>query len=404
MARFLAFWTDNKETWGGMSTQPVLTGDLSFLDLADLLQLFNSDGKSGVLTLISRYVEHTGIIYILDGNPINAFCGEKRGEEALHSLFAWGEGRFELTLDAFPHDRFIQKTAMALILDALKLLDEGHIQRVGPVQHTGERIRDESGRIQLPVVRGPAFSDYMYLADEEVFRAGDRIIEQGRHGNWLWVVLEGVVKVVKTTPKGDVVIARVGSGAFVGNLSSLTRPDHPRSATALAEGEVLLGVIDTRQLIADLALLSDEFMNVIRGIENRLTVISDRAVAMKYSHAPLSDLPRETKPVIRQGDHVTKLFCVEAGNAYLVQDTAGKKIFLGTLGPGDFIGHLPIFKHEHEPDMASVLASPDLKLSILDGEALMAEYEKAPSIIKNILEYTSVCLSVMTDLASRNIL
>ncbi|SCY41027.1 cyclic nucleotide-binding domain-containing protein [Desulfoluna spongiiphila] len=387
-----------------MSTQPVLTGDLNFIDLADLLQLLNADGKSGVVKLSSRYVETPGVIHVLDGNPINAFCNGKEGEDALYTLFGWGEGGFEFSLDEFPHDRVIQKTAMAIILDALKLVDEGEIEKVGPVQYTGDKMRDESGRIHLPVVRGPAFSDYMYLADEEAFRAGDRIIEQGRHGNWIWVVLEGVVKIVKSTPKGDVVVSRVGSGAFVGNLSSLTRPDHPRSASAIAEGEVLLGVIDTRHLTSDLAGLSDAFLQLVRGLEHRLAMISDRAVALKYSGAPVSDLPREVKPVIRQGDHVTKLFSVEAGQAHLVQDTGGKRVFLGTMGPGDFIGRLPMFKHVHEPEMASVFASPDLKLSILDTDVLMAEYDKAPNLIKNMIEYTSVCVSLITDLASRNIL
>lgn len=386
-----------------MSAQPVLTGDLAFIDLADLLQLLNSDGKSGVVKLFSLYAEKTGIIYVLQGHPINALCDDKRGEEALYSFFGWGEGRFEFTLEDFPQERVIQKTTMAIILDALKLLDEGQIEKVGPIQYNGDKMRDESGRIQLPVIRGPVFSDYMYLADEEEFRSGERIIEQGRHGNWLWVVLEGVVRIVRDTPKGDVMVARVGSGAFVGSLSSLTRSDHPRSASAIAEGDVLLGVIDTRQLISDLSILSDDFLNLIRGLENRLIMISDRAVALKHSETPMSGLPQEIKPVIRQGDHVTKFFSVETGNAYLVQDIGGRKTFLGALGVGDFIGRLPVFKHKHEPDMAAVFASPDLKLSIQDTDALMAEYEKAPNIIKNILEYTSVCVSVITDLASRNI-
>lgn len=387
-----------------MSTQPVLTGDLSFFDLADLLQLLSADGKSGVVKLSSRYVETPGVIYVLDGNPINAFCDGREGEDALYALFGWGEGGFEVSQEEFPQDRVIQKSAMAIILDALKMVDEGEIEKVGPVQYTGDKMRDESGRIHLPVARGPAFSDYMYLADEEAFRAGDRIIEQGRHGNWIWVVLEGVVKIVKNTSMGSVVVSRVGSGAFVGNLSSLTRPDHPRSATAVAEGDVLLGVIDTRQLTSALAGLSEEFLYVVRGIEHRLAMISDQAVALKYGGKPMSGLPREIKPVVRQGDHVTKMFSIEAGQAYLVQENGGEKVFLGAMGPGDFIGRLPMFKHAHEPDMASVYASPDLKLSILDTDALMAEYDKAPNLIKNIIEYTSVCVSLITDLASRNIL
>ncbi len=387
-----------------MGVQPVLAGDLTFIDLSDLLQFLNSDAKSGVIRLFSLYVEKPGCIYVLDGNPIDAFWDGKRGEEALYSFFGWGEGRFEFTVETFPEDRRIQKTTMAIILDALKRLDEGLIEKIGPIQFSGDKMRDDAGRIQLPVVRGPAFADYLYLADEESFKSGDCIIEQGRHGNWLWVVLDGVVEMRQKTPDGDAVVARVGRGAFVGSLSSLMRLEHPRSASFIAENDVLLGVIDTRQLTMDLGSLSSEFLNLIYGIENRLVMIAERAVALKYGDPPMGGLSENIKPVIRQGDRVSKFFSVEAGNAYIIQTVGGKKMLLGTLGPGDFIGRLPMFKHIHEPNVAAVFASPDLKLSIQDKDALMAEYETIPSIIKNIMEYTSVCLSVMTDLASRDIL
>ena len=387
-----------------MGGHVVLTGELSFIDLADLLQTFNSDAKTGVLRLTSKYSEKPGVVHIFEGSPIDAHLGGKRGEEALYSLFGWGEGRFEFSLEEFPREKSIQKSAMALILDALKMVDEGEIEKLGPVQYSMEKKREGSGGIQLPVVRGPAFSDYMYLADEEEFRDGDRIIEQGRHGNWLWVVLEGVVRIVKATRQGDVTISRLGHGAFIGSLASLTRPEHARTASATAEGKVLLGVIDTRQLKLDLAGLSDDFLSLIRGTENRLNMISSRAVALKFSKNSMAGLPRDIKPVIRQGDNVTKFFSIEAGTAYLVQAMGGTKTFLGTLEAGDFIGRLPFFKYDHEPENAAVFASPDLKLSIVDTDLILTEYEKAPTLVKNILEYNSVCVSVITDMASRNVL
>ncbi|MCG8473258.1 MAG: cyclic nucleotide-binding domain-containing protein [Desulfobacterales bacterium] len=387
-----------------MGRQLVLSGELTFIDLADLLQMFNANAESGVLKLTSKYSEKPGVVYIFEGNPINATLGGKSGEEALYALFGWGEGRFEFSLEEFPKEKVINKSAMAMILDALKMVDEGEIEKLGPVQFNAEKPKDKGGGISLPVIRGPAFSDYMYLADEEEFRPGDRIIEQGRHGNWLWVVLEGVVKIVKTTRQGDVTISRVGHGAFIGSLAALTRPEHARMASAVAEGKVLLGVIDTRQLISDLSGLSEDFLNLIRGTENRLNMISNRAVALKFSKNSMAGLPREIKPVIRQGDSVTKFFAVEAGTAYLVQSSGGNNTFLGALEKGDFIGHLPFFKHEHEPEMAAVFAASGLKLSIVDTDLIMAEYEKAPTLVKNILEYNSVCVSVITDMTSRNVL
>jgi CRP-like cAMP-binding protein len=54
----------------------------------------------------------------------------------------------------------------------------------------------------------------------------------------MFVVVQGEIEVVKASPRGDLVLARLGQGDFVGEMSLLESP--PRSATARACGATKL--------------------------------------------------------------------------------------------------------------------------------------------------------------------
>lgn len=73
----------------------VLEGDLSFLNLGDLLQLLSTDSRTGILLLHSHLLKEPGKIYIKNGNPFDASTPDEVGIDALYSLFGWISGRFE---------------------------------------------------------------------------------------------------------------------------------------------------------------------------------------------------------------------------------------------------------------------------------------------------------------------
>ncbi|MBW2514350.1 MAG: DUF4388 domain-containing protein, partial [Deltaproteobacteria bacterium] len=110
-----------------------LKGNIKFLNLGDLMQLLGGNGSSGILRILSTYAPEPGIIYFDNGNPINASCGMLSGLDALYSLFGWTDGEFEFTTTAVTSERVITKGRMGIILDGLKMLDEGKIERLGPV-------------------------------------------------------------------------------------------------------------------------------------------------------------------------------------------------------------------------------------------------------------------------------
>ncbi len=107
-------------------------GNLSFLNLGELMQLLGTTGGTGTLYISSKYTSQQGVIYIENGNPIDAANGAKTGLDALFSLFGWIDGQFEFIQEDITCQKVITKSRMEIILDGLRLLDEGQIEVLGP--------------------------------------------------------------------------------------------------------------------------------------------------------------------------------------------------------------------------------------------------------------------------------
>ena len=113
-----------------MASNILLSGNLSFLNLAELLQLLGSNGSNGILRINSETVKDPGIIYFLNGNPVHSLNGSLRGLEAIFSLFGWMEGAFTFSDELYDGEITINKSRMEIILDGLRNLDDGEIEKV----------------------------------------------------------------------------------------------------------------------------------------------------------------------------------------------------------------------------------------------------------------------------------
>ncbi|MBW1981904.1 MAG: cyclic nucleotide-binding domain-containing protein [Deltaproteobacteria bacterium] len=111
--------------------------------------------------------------------------------------------------------------------------------------------------------------DLVYVRDEESYSDGEVIFEEGGFSDWLYIILEGQVKITKNTPKGQVTTARLRQGDFLGEIEFLDPGKQPRAATATAIGEVRLGVMDRDKLQREYESLSPAFRKIIRSLARR---------------------------------------------------------------------------------------------------------------------------------------
>ena len=378
-----------------MNKNSDLSGSLNFLNLGELLNLLGTNGSSGVLRINGSDATQPGLVYLDKGNPINATNGSLSGLDAVFALFGWTQGEFEFTEEDVTCEKTITKSRMEIILDGLRLLDEGKIEKLG--QATTPKKQPESPVIsgKFPLIKGPLV-DYSYIVDEEGFYDGDEIVQEGNHGDWIWVILEGTAEIVKQASNGPLKLLRIGDGAFLGSVGTLLSGGKVRSATVKAVGNVQLGMLDSQLLANELANVSADFKNMIISIDYRLRQIIDMAVKVNEQDKDLNGFIEGKKQLIKQGQNEERLFTIKEGEAFIARNTENGYVPLAHLKKGDFFGRIPFIDMGHEPYSASVFSSDDLKLTAVNAEKLQSEHEGLSSTLKNIIEHLATCISVTT--------
>jgi CRP-like cAMP-binding protein len=355
------------------------------------MQLLGSNASTGVLRITGKYSQDPGLIYFIKGNPVNASTGSLSGIDAVNMLFGWVDGEFEFVEESVTSENIIHKSRMEIILDGLSMLDDGHIEKLGPVSFE----RDSS---DMPVIRGPLV-DYTFVLDEEEIHKGNTIVKEGKHGTWFWVILGGMAEIIKETPKGPLRMLKIGEGAFIGSVSSLLFEGGVRGATAVAMDNVQLGVLDSQRLDAEFSSMSEQFKNLVVSLDKRLKEVTDRAVDIKLQQEMLEKYMKGKKRLIKQGNSDERIFTITEGEAYIVRQTESGYVPLANLHIGDFFGQVPFFDIGHEPFSASVFGSDNLKVSKMDTDSLQEEYQKLSPTFRNIIEHLATCVSVTTMLA-----
>ena len=371
-----------------------LAGSLGFLSLGDILQLVGSGGGSGVLQIFSPYTPEPGYIYFSKGNIINAHTATAKGLDAVYALFGWLEGNYEFQEKPVSVKKEITSNRMEIILDGLRLIDDGKTEILGPPSFE----KTWSDPMAPPLIRRH-FVDYTCVVDEEFYTVGEKVTQEKRHGNWIWVVLEGTLDIIKNTPKGPLIVTRVGPGAFIGSVTSFLFQENTRKATVIATTDVQLGVLDAQRMAQEFATLSAEFRSFILGLDRRLNQATSACVDQYLRVDNAAKAMQDKQQIMAQGLKGGKLVKIERGSASIVRKTEHGALLVANLGEGDYIGSVPFLDIGHEPHQASVFASGTLKTAEVDVKTLGEEYEDLSLTLKNLIENVAINISLTTNVA-----
>lgn len=100
-----------------------ITGQLENLSLPDIIQIVNMGVKTACLTLTRD--DETGQIWFDSGNAVHADAGKKTGPDAIYEMLRWTKGEFVIAHGQKTDDRSIETDTMLLVMDGLRLIDEG---------------------------------------------------------------------------------------------------------------------------------------------------------------------------------------------------------------------------------------------------------------------------------------
>ena len=383
-----------------MDGNVVFSGNLRFLGIPDLLQLIATTNSTGTLGLTNPHAMGPASVTFLRGNPTHATYSSLRGLEALYALFGWTTGQFEFRQEKIGTEKTIHRGQMEIVLDGLRMLDEGTIKRLGP----GLEERNQPGRAeslsQLPLIKKP-ITHYAFLVEEEEFSKGTTIIEEGEFGNWIWMVLQGTAEMSKKTIAGPTKILSVGQGAFIGNISSMMSMGRRRIATFTATETIRLGVLDLDPLYAEYSNLSDEFRCLLLSLDNRFREMTER---LSEIHSGIHVSEKSFPGSVGAGKRIETPSLILKGNVAIVEDIKSHPFPLVNLAPDDFFGPLPFLEMGHEPFSASAYFSEDLEATPLDPEVLQSEYDQLSDTLKNMIEFSLNCISIATIAVRRRCL
>ena len=147
---------------------------------------------------------------------------------------------------------------------------------------------------RVPLLRDLSEADLGRLAGQTRrldFEPDHDIVEIGRPGRSLFLILEGTVRVLYPSSDIDFELARLGPGDFFGEMALLN--DKPRSATVRSVEPVRALALDKeqfREVVLDRPDLGLQFLQVMsvrmRNADEQISSLSDQALK-----DPLTELP-----------------------------------------------------------------------------------------------------------------
>jgi len=120
----------------------------------------------------------------------------------------------------------------------------------------------------------------MYIVSEESFSDKAVIIKEGSIGDWVYVILEGRVKIKKQTSGGLLTVDTLSEGDFVGEMAMLKQGNSTRTASAVADGPVVLGLLDSVRLAQEWEAQPTRIKKVISNLIQNLEEVTKKAADM----------------------------------------------------------------------------------------------------------------------------
>ncbi len=99
-----------------------VSGSLEQISMADLLQVFSMNRRTGVLQLQSAGMSSE--VFVNEGRIEEAVCGQTRGEKALYRIIGFRDGRFSFVPGRQSPVRSLDATTDALLMEGMRQTDE----------------------------------------------------------------------------------------------------------------------------------------------------------------------------------------------------------------------------------------------------------------------------------------
>lgn len=204
--------------------------------------------------------------------------------------------------------------------------------------------------------------------------AGEAIFRPGEPAEEFYIIVEGHVTVSQNTPdQDDWQINSYGAGQGFGEAGLLKRT--PRTATAMANDEVDLLVMDRDTFLDLVTRLDEDAMHLAQIVKNRFVSASLRRALDGLVEGDLPEFGEVSLEsfdqgdwIFREGDAASVAYIIVSGAVEVFCRKGADELSVTSLGRGDIFGEIGLL--ENRPQPVSVQASERAVVACLSSDDL----------------------------------
>lgn len=136
-----------------------------------------------------------------------------------------------------------------------------------------------------------------FEAEKETFRHGEIIFREGEDSDFAYIIESGSVEIFKRMQKGTVLLSTLGPGEIFGEMGLIS--EQPRSASAAADGIVVLKKLSRQGFGSTLANQPEEVTCTIKALMERLREMNGKISNLVNKHAQFQ-LANTAPPTIKR--------------------------------------------------------------------------------------------------------
>lgn len=249
---------------------------------------------------------------------------------------------------------------------------------------------------------------------EKSFRKGDVIIKEGHSGSTFYVILEGMVEVLKHLGDKDIVVNVLGPNEFFGEMSLIDPSQIKRSATVRALEDTRVAIMTRRDFKQYLGNLSPGMRNLLIKLASRLKKTTDQVEKQKTETTGLDEASfdytmtldelekarehsvdvnfinkkfRKGQVILREGETGQCGFIVKKGSLEVSRKTEHGKVVLSILNEHDILGENALF--DNVTRSATVTALADGELMVFGKRDMLSMARQSPVELFMIMDSMS---------------
>ncbi|NJD65002.1 MAG: cyclic nucleotide-binding domain-containing protein, partial [Chloroflexi bacterium] len=233
------------------------------------------------------------------------------------------------------------------------------------------------------------------------FHEGELVFKEGDPADALFLIQQGMVKVVSDAESQAEVFAHLSEGDFFGEMALLS--NRPRASAVFAISPVELLILKKADFEDQLRLYPGLALTLSRTLSQRLIHADQQLVEShlrkmilfsQISDEEILSISRRLQPkqykkgwlIFSNGEPATSLYLIERGQVKVLSDSETEREVLAVLGEGEFFGEMALLTGE--PRTASVRASTDVELWVLsktDFEEILVAYPAVGLALSRVL-------------------